>query len=117
MKEAAPANGHWEGLECDWDASHRPADTVLEHGKLLLTAARAAQVEPEDAGVGYWPTLRLFWRGGDLEVEVHEDSFELYNLAAPSVERAIDIRVFPTGSEADLTALIEALRSLNGAAE
>ena len=93
---------------------------------LLRAAADAAAAKGTPTHVGGIYSSDVFYderpdlneqmtRHGILGVEM--EAAELYNLAAPCVERAIDIRVFPTGSEADLTALIEALRSLNGAAE
>ena len=115
--EATPTEGFWEGLECDWDESHRPTEAALAQGKLLLAAARAAQVEPEDAGVGYWPTLCLFWCSGGLEVEVFEDSYDLHVIASPASRGSLDIRSFRPGSESALASLIKKLQNQIEAAE
>lgn len=52
------------------------------HALHLLTALAGKTPPPAEAVRGYWPTVRLFWGEGEVEVEVHKTGFELYDLHA-----------------------------------
>ena len=68
----------WVGIECDWHNEPRPSAEALAIATQLVVAARAAGFPPDYAQRGFWPTVRLFWDSGRIEVEVFPDTFELY---------------------------------------
>ncbi len=55
-----------------------------EHSKKLakLLLGKLSELPPwDDIGTGYWPTVYVYWFEAKVEVEVHKDSFEYYDLS------------------------------------
>ncbi|MCH2076171.1 MAG: hypothetical protein MK180_04675 [Rhodobacteraceae bacterium] len=64
----------------------------------LLKAAKKANLLPETASSGKFPTVRLFWQNGRIEVEVFPGSFELYFLPSPNEGEVFSIVEFKGAS-------------------
>jgi hypothetical protein len=59
----------------------------------LLAVLEGQLPAPAEALRGYWPTVRLYWGNGAVEIEVHDGWYELYHFQ----EGATDIREFKPG--------------------
>ncbi len=105
----------WKGIKCDWEASSQPGARVLEVAERLISATRTAGFPPECASTGYWPTICLFWDGGQTEVEVFEESFELYFLPKSQVEGSFSVREFNADMENVLETLVAEIRKQRSA--
>lgn len=76
-------------------------DEVRSLALTLLAAMKGQLPAPAEALRGYWPTVRLYWGSGTVEVEVHDSWYELYQLH----EGETGIQQFRA---ADLSALLAA---------
>lgn len=99
----------WECIDWEWSDNQTPDDTAIKHATELLKAAKAADIFPESAASGYSPTVRLFWRGGTVEVEVFPNSFELYFLPSRGDKQSFSITEFDATSLDALPRLIRQL--------
>ncbi|PJR90038.1 hypothetical protein CN878_20395 [Ochrobactrum sp. 695/2009] len=95
----------WSGIRCFWQGDERPTEVALKHAASLITATRAAGFPPEAASRGYWPTVRLLWKDGEIEVEVHDDHYELYFFSGSSRDGNFSIMDYPINAPGILEAL------------
>ena len=70
----------WDSLQWEWGGNPQPDKDAVFLPTELLKATKAAGVFPEAASSGYFPTVRLFWQSGRVEIEVFPDCFEVYVL-------------------------------------
>ncbi len=96
----------WERIDWEWSDNQTPDDTAIKNATELLKAAKAADLFPERAASGWNPTVRLFWQGGTVEVEVSQNSFELYFLPSHGDKRSFSITEFDATSPDALPRLI-----------
>ncbi|MBM1815278.1 hypothetical protein [Pseudosulfitobacter pseudonitzschiae] len=96
----------WKCIDWEWSDNQTPDDTAILHATELLKATKAANLFPESAVSGYSPTVRFFWRGGTVEVEVFQNSFELYFLPSHEDKRSFSITEFDATSPDALPRLI-----------
>lgn len=82
-----------------------PARTVA-HARSLVAHAIGRWPAPDAVQPGYWPTLCLTWPA--LEIEIHDDRFELYRFG-PDATQIREWRCGPDAPAADtLDALLHA---------
>lgn len=100
----------WTGIECDWH--QQPDSAALKNAMALVAACRSAGFPPSEATTGYWPTVRLLWDCGKVEVEVFGDRFELYVLHGAPSDGPFHVEDHEApGSMVELTEKIRAARS------
>ncbi len=78
-------------------------------GHTLRLAARAAGrwPAPDSVDAGYWPTLCLTWTAPALEIEIHDDRFELYRFG-PGATQNREWRCGPDAAPGTLDDLLHA---------
>ncbi|CUH78321.1 hypothetical protein TRM7557_01823 [Tritonibacter multivorans] len=96
----------WNNIDWNWNHHPNPDAEAIKNASELLVAAKAADIFPERAGSGVFPSVRLLWRGGIVEVEVFQDCFELYFLPGADDKRSYTIDEFDAASPDALSKLI-----------
>lgn len=99
----------WGDIACDWDGRPEVGDNTFGLATELVTALRAKGCLPEAAGVGYWPTICLFWDGGTWEIEVFNDRFELTRLDAKGAPGGFEVTEIDAKVPGAISALVVAL--------
>ena len=102
----------WDSIDWKWDGRQQPSEAAVRQATLLLKAAMVAGISPEAAGSGYFPTVRLFWEGGLIEVEVFSESFELYYLPNSEDKESQTISEFDASSPDALSKLVTNISDL-----
>lgn len=102
----------WESINWQWSDHPKPDDAAIERSTELLKATKAAGLFPEEADSGRFPTVRLFWKDGDVEVEVFQNSFELYFPPSHEQQKSCPILEFDASSPDGLPALLASLAEI-----
>jgi len=84
----------WDSLDWKWHDHPHPDKDAVTLAAELLKATKAADVFPEAASSGRFPTVRLFWQNGRVEIEVFPNSFELYFLPGADEEEKYSVSEF-----------------------
>ncbi|PWU72439.1 hypothetical protein DK867_14535 [Ochrobactrum sp. POC9] len=102
----------WSGIRCFWQEDERPTETSLKHAACLVAATRAAGLPPEAASRGYWPTVCLLWKDGKVEVEVHDDHYELYLFYNSSRDEKFSLTDYDVTAPDTLEALVSEIQKM-----
>lgn len=111
-RSLVPEGDIWAGIEIDWVTEDAPSLRSIANATRLLEVMAPTIPPPEVATRGYWPTTRLLWQNGAVEIEVFEDRFELYSLPTSPKKGPFDIFEFDGQAQADLSELLTKLKQL-----